>query len=595
MPDPNVPPQFAGAAQSALAGLPDESGPQQAPPSPAPVAPAPQPTFFGRLLQGALNGLAGGLKQGQENIAGAGTTGFTPGGNGLAYAQQMQNQQDAQARQQQQDKQAQSQQDFENQSKQFQMAQQQQMQKVQTVQAKLAGIQLEQNDQHAEQEVQDKYYAGMEQHRQDIIDAGGKEVTTLKVGQGQDMKQVGADYLKEHPEVLNDPAHQITFSRDPDGETEVHILKGDPNAPVDNKLTQSRLKSVGSDLTLPDGQMTALQASHLVGQESSKAADQHHQVQMENLKAQNESKLESQRQAGQVSLEKMKEGAANFNADGGDPTKPLDSTLERLVDAVHNGDATPAQVTKGMGTKAVAGNRAMQARYEAKYMDPKSPDYDPQAQSWQGAEGNYKAAYNDKNTQNVQNAGTLLGTVNPKTGAVVTRGSVADMKAKMQHLQAQHPELFSSGPVARGVAHLAGIAGNSVAEDIMASAPDIALDYAKFASGGNPSSDAQFKAVISSIQRARTPEALKAVFDGLDDMAGQRIAGFKQNPALARRLANIKDPGTNNDVNNTPLNAGTSSGQKRVSIDKALQLPAFQGKSRAEVQKAIEAQGHTAY
>lgn len=574
----DTPPQFAGAAQSALAGM-DAPPAAAAPVYQAPPAAAP-PTFFGRILQGALNGLAGGLRQGQENVAGAGTPGFHPGGNGLAYAQQLQDQQDAKAASAQQQKQAQAQQDFENQRATFQQNQQAQLQQVQATQAKLNGIHLEQQIQHADTDAQDTYYKGQQDQLQSILDGGGKEVTHLKVAPGQSMQEVGASYLKDNPNVMHDPNTHITYSRDADGETEVHILSGDPNAQIDAAHANSQLKSIGSERQIAPGtSMSRHDFNRVFGEESGKVADQHNAAKVEQLKFQQAQQLESQRLGGEFSLEKMKEAAAALPNGGGDPSQPLDKTLETLVDSVHAGNSTPSQVTKGMGTKAVAGNRAMQARYEAKYMDPKSPDYDPQAQSWQASEGNFKAAYNDKNTQNVQAAGELYGTKDG-SGKVVTQGAVADMKAKMQHLQAEHPLLFSSGPTARAAMAGMHIAGNAIAEDIVANAPEIAMKAAKFAAGGNPSSDAQFKATVASIERARTPAALKAVFDGIDSTAGQTIASMKTNPALARRLEHINDPGTKSDINNQAVDSQNPSGAPSVPKGMKLQRNRKTGETR---------------
>lgn len=561
MADTTVPPTFANAAANALSG-------GQAPAPAAPVYQAPaaaaEPTFFGRILQGALNGLAGGLRSGQENLAGAGTPGFHPQGNGLGYAEQLQQQQDAQRQQQQAQKTQAAQQDFENQQKTFQANQQAQLQQVQATQAKLNGIHLEQQIQHADTDAQDQYYKGQQDQTQAILDGGGKEIAHLKVAAGQSMQDVGSAYLKDNPNLMHDPNTHITYSRDADGETEVHILSGDPNAQIDSGHVNSQLKSIGSERQIAPGtSMSRHDFNRVFSEESGKVADQHNAAKVATIKFQREQQLKSQEEAAQVNLEKVKEAAKSLTQGGedADPSKPLDKTLETLVDAVHAGHKTASDVTKGMGTKAVAGNRAMMARYETKYMDPKSPDYDPHAQTWEASNGNFKAAYNDKSTQTVQTAGELYGTKDPVSGKTISEGAVGAMKNKMAHLQAEHPTLFSTGPTARALMSGLHIVGNDIAEDIMANAPEVALAAAKFASSGNPSSDATYKATVAAIERARTPSALKAVFDGIDDTAGNRIAGLRQgNPALSNRLAGVKDPGTKNDANDQAVDTQNLSG-----------------------------------
>jgi hypothetical protein len=571
-----------GAAASALQGMPGMPGgqpdqsPAQAPVYQAPPAPLP-PTFFGRLLQGALNGLAGGVKQGQENIAGAGTPGFKPGGNGMAYAQEAQQQQDQAVAQKQQAAQQQAQQQFQNQNETFKNNQQAQLQSAQSAEIKLRNIQAVQNIQHADEATQDAHFTdSMKQMNDAIEENGGKELDHIKMGAGTSIHDASAAYLDQHPGFMADGTKHLAFSRDADGEVEVHVYQADPNARVSAARINASMKAVGSPYRVPDDtDMSNHEYKQTLAIEQGKQADFNHQVALKKIEAQQQSALESQRQGGEMQLEKQKEAAANLTQGGADsdPTKPLDPTLETLVDSVHNGHATPAQVTKGMGTKAVAGNRAMQARYESKYMNPSSPDYDPHAQTWQAAEGNYKAAYNDKNTQNVQSAGDLLGTKDPVSGKQLTQGQIPAMRNKMANLQAAHPALFSTGPTARAATSALEFAGNAQVEDLMNTAPDIAMAYAKFASGGNPSSDATYKATVAAIQRARTPAALKAVFDGLDDVAGARLGGMRQNnPALAARLNGVVDPGTHNDKNNeqTPAAGRPTAGPGQKVVERTM-------------------------
>jgi hypothetical protein len=263
------------ATQQSQAVMADLNTPQQSSaPTYTPPTLSGQPSYFARLLQGALNGLAGGIEQGQQNIAGAGTPGFIPGGNGLSYAQKLQAAQDQKQAEADKAKQDQAQQTFEDDKATFQMKQQETLQKVQAAQAKLNGIHIAQQIQHADESAQNDYYTGQENQRQLILDGGGKEITHLKVAPGQSMQDVGAAYIKENPDLMSDPNVHISYSRDADGETEVHVLSGDPNARISSEDANSQLKSIGSERTLaPDTTMTRHDFTRLYADESGKVAD----------------------------------------------------------------------------------------------------------------------------------------------------------------------------------------------------------------------------------------------------------------------------------------------------------------------------------
>lgn len=548
MADSTVPPTFANAAANALSG-------GQAPTPAAPVyqapAPASEPTFFGRILQGALNGLAGGLRSGQENIAGAGTPGFRPNGNGLGYAEQLQQQQDAQKQAAQAQKVQGAQQDFENQQKTFQANQQAQLQQVQATQAKLNGIHLEQQIQHADTDAQDQYYKGQQDQTQAILDGGGKEVAHLKVSAGQSMQDVGSSYLKDNPNLLHDPNTHITYSRDADGETEVHILSGDPNAQVDAGHVNSQLKSIGSGRQIAPGtSMSRHDFNRVFSEESGKVADQHNAAQVEKVKFQQQQALESQRQAGQVSLEKMKEANAGGGAGAGlgDPTQPLQPVLEKNVDSVASGDLTPAQMSKGMGKEAGVRAQQMTARYNAKYRDPNSPDYNPAALPFEQLEAAHKYTSSDKFGQSVQAAGELFGTKKPD--GTTTPGAIADIEQKMQRINQKWPAL--SGVDAKVAAHVMKLAGDPDMEDLLGTAPDIALKMGKFASGGGPGSDSTFKAMQDSLTKPKTLAALQKTFAGIHDLGGETLGGMLASGGqyAQNRLAKVNNPGTANDSKN---------------------------------------------
>lgn len=578
----DTPPQFASAAQNALAGM-------NAPTPAAAVYQAPEaaapPTFFGKILQGALNGLAGGLRSGQENIAGAGTPGFRPNGNGLAYAEQLQQRQDAQAQEAQAQKVAGAQQQFENQRQTFQQNQQAQLQQVQATQAKLNGIGLEQQIQHADTDAQNQYYKGQQDQLQGILDGGGKEVAHLKVSAGQSMQDVGAAYLKDNPSLMHDPNTHITYSRDADGETEVHVLSGDPNAQVDASHVNSQLKSIGSDRQIAPGtSMSRHDFNRTFSEESGKMSDQHNAAKMESLRSadalRNGLTLEHQRNADEEARDAMK---IHLQAKGGgsdlDPSQPLSPVLERKIDMVHRGDLSPELATKGMGVSARAANDILEARYDAKFNDPKSPDYDPHAPTFSTLTGWNKAANSDKFSSALQSAGSLLGTKDDN-GKLVTQGDVTDMRNTMLHLNQKYPAVMKMD--AKAAQKALEELGDPVAAEIVAKAPDIALRYARFASGGGPSSDAQFKSLAAGISANNTLEALQQKFRGLDDAAGEQLAGMRSETGSvgARRMANINDPGTHNSTSNQAVDSKNLSGAPDVPKGMKLQRNRKTGATR---------------
>lgn len=420
------PPQFAPAAMNALAG----GDAPQAPAAPVYQAPPPMASqgIFGRLLQGALNGLSGGLQQGQENIAGAGTPGFRPGGNGLAYAQQLQAQQDAKAQQAQTQKTAAAQQDFENQSKTFAANQQAQMQQVQATQAKLNGIHLEQQIQHADTDAQDQYYKGQQDQLQGILDGGGKEVAHLKVQPGQNMQDVGSAYLKDNPNLLHDPNTHITYSRDADGETEVHILNGDPNAQVDASHVNSQLASIGSERQIaPDTTMSRHDFNRVFSEESGKVADQHNAAKVEQLKFQQDQQKQLQSESAARQLESMKQAGEDRRAalakQGLSPN--ADGSTNDAVASVVDGFTAPS-VLLGRGKPAERAQLIKEANdySKQKYGVP----FDAEK-----AESDYKFGADNGNQSKLKMINNLVGDGTPQNQGAL--GIVHDLFQKVQPTQ----------------------------------------------------------------------------------------------------------------------------------------------------------------
>jgi hypothetical protein len=99
----------------------------------------------------------------------------------------------------------------------------------------------------------------------------------------------------------------------------------------------------------------------------------------------------------------------------------------------------------------------------------------------------------------------------------------------------------------------------------VAGAPDVALRYARFASAGGPSSDAQFNSLQSSLTAPRTFGAQVAAFNKLRDVGGTTLAGMRVAGGLyaTRQLRGVIDPGTNNSSRNAAETAAGPGGQPK--------------------------------
>jgi hypothetical protein len=268
-----------------------------------------QPSYFARLLQGALNGLSGGLRSGQENLAGAGTPGFTPNGNGLGYAEQLQARQDAQRAEIEKQKQDTAQTQFENDKASYQMKQQQLLQQVQSAKNKMAVLDHLQSLDHADEDARTAQQTSMNAQLKEAQDNGAR-VTDLQVQPGQNPKDVMASFLQANPGWMADPNHNATVTYDGDGNIKtIHAYVDDSNRRVPVSEVNKRLAAIpGSTLQYDEGAnpdqphtMTVHDMNNVMASEHTTSAQRLYDAKKEQLKADQ-----------QMQLERYKEGQENY-------------------------------------------------------------------------------------------------------------------------------------------------------------------------------------------------------------------------------------------------------------------------------------------
>jgi hypothetical protein len=581
---PPVPSTFSSAADNALAGgqQPAAAAPPvyQAPPVQAP------PTFFGRILQGALNGLAGGLRQGQENIAGAGTPGFTPGGNGAAYAQQLQQQQDQQKAQQAQGAQNAAQQSYENKRTNFQDQQAQQAAQIQAVNAKLSNLHTAQQIHNADQETQGKYFSD-QQRQLDALNQDPKATVTVVPHvalDGMTAQDRGAAYIKAHPEFMADPNTKLITTPNGDG-VDLHFVKADANARMDSDEINKQLAAVGSTYKQPAGtSMSYADANSLIQQESHKHADAINTQAIDDHKSKlalHNSLVEGNQkfaQAQALTAQKLR-AQANGGADI-DPEQPLNRVQENRVDQIKNGDLDIDAALKGLGGKAKESNDILEARYNAKFLQPKlsngqpNPSYDSSAAPFSTLRGQYKASQGLAFNDSIRQAASLLGSTDPDGTKHV--GDIDQLHNTLLTAMTKYGTPFTRLDAQAKIKFLKQ-AGDESAAAVIAKAPEVALKGNKFASGGGAGSQAQYEDLVNSLIDANTVPAINERFAAMKDTAGNQLRGLIQDGGIyaTKRLKGITDPGTENSVSaksqnlsgaRTPLPATIPAGMKPVRV-----------------------------
>jgi hypothetical protein len=512
---------FSGQANSALAGLQSlQNQPTAAPPTAAaPPVQAP-PTFFGRILQGALYGLAGGIKSGAENIAGAGTPGFTPRANGAEYAQKMQDQQNAQDQANQKQAAEQAQQKFENDSTTYRNQQAALAQKAQMYQANINALQAGQMIQNATADQQASYFNSQEQkgaqfHAQGVP-VQGKFVSDASGGADDKL----AMWMKQNHKELSD--FVTTHTQDAQGH-DVITAYDNPDHMVPQADIQKQLTAMGSKRVAP-GDMSFADAHALTTSEDAAMATQRRQEALENLRFQHESQLKTQEAGNARSLEMLKEKAAG----GADysPDKPLpDAALESNVDSLHAGNIKPADLAPGMGTQAGIRRTNAIARYNFKYLNPASPDYDKNAVPMQTLEAQDKYTKTDKYNQATTGMTELFGS--DGTGNVpANRGAMEDLHNALVRVNKKFPPTTHwDATVIRNAQK--GIGDPDVVA-LMSAANEAALRYQKFASGGGIGSQSEWEAVRDAMAEAQPLDAINAKFAHLNDLGAQAASAIIQ-------------------------------------------------------------------
>ena len=567
----NTTPDYAGQVSALQQGLANtqSQAPAAAPQYQAPADPVTQ-TFFGKLLTGALQGLAGGVRSGMINEAGRGTPGFKPDASGADYAGMLQKQQNDQDLQNQAQARQAAQQKFTNDSETYRNQQAAIAQKAQAYQAQINALHTAQAMQYATADQQRAYLKGQSDMDDHLSENGVPTLGSFTDSGGQSATDKLAAWMKQTGKEASDFTQ--VHLQGPKGEDIIKVYDN-PDHQVDADTINKHLASVGSQRKVT-GSMSYGDVHALYTSEGAKAADQIYAKQAETFKAglqlRNEQALESQRAADAQKLEGMREKAKTAGLDPDtDFSKPQGNLVETKVNDLANGRVTVAQATKGMGISTRQANDVLEARYNTRFFSPtlsdgtKNPDYNPNAPKWPEIDGNYKAAYSNQNTQFVQGAAELLGTTNAD-GTTATPGALQAMKHRFEHLQQQHPLWFSTGPTADIAMRIGNWEHDPIVADIKQNAGDLALSYARMASRGAPSSDATFQSIKKSVEDAKTPLELKAVFDGMDNTAANALAAGNGNPALKARLERIKNPGTSSDqFAQPPASGGNQSGSKR--------------------------------
>jgi hypothetical protein len=547
----NTTPDYAGQVSQLQQGLAatQNAAPAAPPQYQAPADPVTQ-TFFGKLLTGALQGLAGGTRSAMINEAGRGTPGFKPDSSGADYAGMLQKQQNDQDLQNQEQAKQAAQQKFTNDSETYRNQQAAVAQKAQAYQAQINALHTAQAMQYATADQQRAYLKGESDKADHLGEQGVPVLGTFSDSSGGDATDKLAQWMQQNHKEISDFTQ--VHSKGPKGE-DIITVYDNPNHQVDADQTNKELTAMGSARRVT-GSMSYSDKHALVMGEGAKLADQVYAKQQEDHKAQlqlhNEQVLEGQRSADAQKLEAQKETAKGQLANGTmDFTQPLTQPgLESKVDDLHDGSATVAQATKGMGKDATVNNTMMEARYRAKYLTPGSPDYDANAPKWSEIDGQHKDAYSVQTSNLIHAIGELADGTDPKTGERQP-GAITLAQNKLLNLADKHPAWFSTGPTARLAATIGDFAGDPDVQDIKKNAPDIALAYARVASGGGPSSEAIYNDTVASIREASTGAAMRQVFEGMDGTLSTRINGLAKrgNYFINQRMKNITNPGTASD------------------------------------------------
>lgn len=254
-------PQSSSAVQSLLAGL-------NQPTQPAPVYQPPVQQNTSRwagLVQGALLGLAGGLKAGMQNVQDAGTP-RGPHANGFAEGEAEEQNFQAQQQQQAAQRNQQAQQQFQDQLESRRFSQEEMLNRARQMEANLNAYKLAKEIDGAPEEAQQKYLQGQQalaksyaddEHLTPIADVVGTQ------GLLQWMKQTGK----------NSADFKTTHTRDDQGHDIITVWPRH-DAQLDSNTINSQLKAIGSDRTVPTGTTMAAHDAHaLLMQEGGKVAD----------------------------------------------------------------------------------------------------------------------------------------------------------------------------------------------------------------------------------------------------------------------------------------------------------------------------------
>ena len=544
----NTTPDYGAQASQLQSGLAATINQPSAPPPQyqAPADPVTQ-TFFGKLLTGALQGLAGGVRSGMINEAGRGTPGFKPDASGADYAHMLQQQQNNQDLANQKQAQEQAQQQFTNASETYRNQQAAIAQKAQAYQSQLNALHTAQAMQYATADQQRAYFKG-EQDKEDHLNQNGvQSLGNFSDGNGQTATDKLAAWMKQNNKQISDFTQ--VHSQDAQGHDIIKVFDN-PDHEVDADQVNKELAAVGSPRRV-SGSMTYADKHALVTSEGAKAAEQIYTQRKEDYQAKLKMREQAQEQsligAREMSLQKEKERATGT---GDDITQPLpDNALEGNVDSLHKGIITSSQLAPGMGKEAGAKRTAAIARYNYKYMNPASPDYDKNAVPIETLDKQDKYIKSDKYFQATNGMAELFGSTGTKlpdgTEIPPNRGAMEDMHDALIRLNKKYP---AGTKIDADVARKAeqGLGDPDVVA-ATAAANELALRYQKFASGGGIGSQSEWEAVRDAIIDAQPMAAINAKFAHLNDLGAQAATGIRLQGGMyaAHALQGVRVPEAN--------------------------------------------------
>jgi hypothetical protein len=333
--------------------------PQYQPPPQAPAQT--QPTFFGRLLQGALAGLAGGVKGGLEDVAAAGH-GQTRG-MGAAYgeqnAQQLQAQQvQAQqlARQQQQDAQRQAQQNFENANQTFQMSAAAQRDRALNLQSLMNAYKVAQEMDDAPAEKQAEY----QKAQSGLLNLYSNVEHLAPLGTFNGLSAY-TQWLQQNPNTPNKVVHTTL----PNGEDQITVFPVTQGV-IKGSDANAQLKRAGLPGMYPaDASVNSQDFTNAYQSSVGKQADDAARERMQSRSEANQRAMEGQREAFEASQQNARFAHEDATAGTSKAAAPIGKIYQSAVTGAANQiekiDDAKIDLNQSQASQGVAAAKIMTA------------------------------------------------------------------------------------------------------------------------------------------------------------------------------------------------------------------------------------------